>query len=738
MNPKNMQPRLRRWTLAAALFSVAGTGEAVAQGTTTDPRMATAVNALRDPTVAGGGLQAVLQGGGGGGVPNGRLLKLEVVGVGTNATPEEVQQFKASKPPERMIRLIDVNSVSFGEVSRMLSRMTGLNIAPTATAGTNSVSLFLSNLPVQSVLETMCTANGLWLREDEKTGIIRVYTVGEFRRDLASFRDEQTEIFTLLYPNAFDIANAIADLFGDRVEVSTGDNDIESMMELQQRMARFDILDQRASGLGMSTSGQGGAGGGFGGGGFGGSSGGFGGRAGMGMAGGMGNMGMAGGMQFGGFGMNTMGGSGNNQRRRATTPSTAQQQQLLTNPNLNAEQVQALSDAQQAGELGDAVQQVDQALGRRVTIHVTVLRRQNKLLVRTADESALKDIRNLVAKLDVPQSMVLLDVRVLRVSLGDGFNSAFDYSFLKGVGDGQLNGAFSPTEILPPASVTSGVTPNFNPGGGVDAQAMVFQYLGQNVRARMQLLETKGRLNAVASPVLLTANNEVSRVFVGEEVPITRGFSGATAIPTGGSSVISQSANAQLEFRPVGTTLLLTPNINADRTVTLRLVQENSTLRRNGATIPVPTEGGGFRSQSVDTVQSRTVSGTFIAQHEQAVVVGGLIEESETVDRSGIPVLSQIPILGAPFRKDTKSKVRSELVVIIRPFIVNTPKEAEAISARVTRELSMNPAAWQIGSPSLGLYTTNDVSNADPAKARKAQREAEEKEKKARSAPKQP
>lgn len=724
MNPQTKSKTTLRWSHAVALFSAAGFTTLLAQAPAGDTRMNNAVNALRDPTQAGPGLQAVLQGGGGGGgVPTGRLLKIEVVGLGTNATPAEVEMYRAAKPAERMIRLIDVNTVSFAEVSRTLSRMTGLNVAPTATAGTNNVSLFLSNLPVQSVLETMCTANGLWLREDEKTGIIRVYTVGEFRRDLASFRDEQTEIFTLLYPNSFDIANAISDLFGDRVEVSTGDNDMESMMELQQRMARFDILDQRATGLGMSANGQsgGGNGGGFGGGMNGG---GFGGMGGIGMAGGMNTMGMGAGMSFGGFGMGGMGGSQSQRRRQQQTPLT-QQQQMLTNPNLNAEQVQALSDAQQNGEMGNAVQQVDQALGRRVTIHVTVLRRQNKLLVRTADENALKDIRNLVAKLDVPQSMVLLDVRVLRVSLGDGFNSAFDYSFLKGVGDGQLNGAFSPTEILPPASVTSGITPNFNPGGGVDAQAMVFQYLGQNVRARMQLLETKGRLNAVASPVLLTANNEVSRVFVGEEVPITRGFSGASTIPTGGTGAISQAANAQLEFRPVGTTLLLTPNINADRTVTLRLVQENSSLRRNGATIPVPTEGGGFRSQAVDTVQSRTVSGTFIAQHEQAVVVGGLIEESETVDRSGIPILSSIPYLGAPFRKDTKSKIRSELVVIIRPFIVNTPKEAEAISQRVTRELSLNPAAWKMGDSSLGLYTTNDVVNPDPAKASKANREAQ-------------
>jgi general secretion pathway protein D len=664
-------------------------------------------NGYRDPTVASGELAQILAGSSANG---GRALRLEIVGMGTNASPVDIAAYQDAEPPDRRVRLIDVSAVPFVDVARALARDTGLNIAPSALAGAKPVSIFLVNLPVEAVLETLCTSHGLWLKEDERTGIVRVYTVGEFRQDLASFREEQTEIFTLLYPNANDIARAISDLFGERVEVSSGDMDQQSTMDLMQRLMRFDLLDQRASGLGSMNTGQGGGGGG----------GGFGGGMGGGMMGGgmMGGGMMGGGMMGGMMGGGMMGGmQGGTPQRRQVQQQMVQQ---LTNPNLTAEQVQSLADAQQRGEMTNTAEQVDQALGRRVTIHVTVVGRQNKLLVRTADEGTLKDIRNLVEKLDVPQSMVLLDVKVLRVALGDDFTSAFDYSFLKGVGDGAVNGGFNRGEILPPAAVAGGGAPNFNPGGsGFDAQSLMFSYLGQNVRARLQLLESKGRLNGVASPVLLTANNEVSRVFVGEEVPITRGFTGGSAIPTGGNGVVAQNANAEIEFRPVGTTLLLTPNINADRTVTIRLVQENSTLRRNGATIPVPTEGGGFRSQAVDTVQSRTVSGTFMAQHEQSVVVGGLVEEQETFDRSGVPFLSRIPVLGAPFRRDTKNRQRNELVVIIRPFIVNTPKDAEAISMRVARELSLNPRVWEPGVQN-SSYTTNEVANPDPAKARKA------------------
>jgi general secretion pathway protein D len=707
MNVSHRIPRARIAGLVLALVTAAAVC-AQGVGALVQARNQTVQNAvLRDPTQPGAGLQQLLQSGTSNG---GRLLRIEVRGTGTNATPAEVEEFRKAKPRERMIDSIEATGAPFVDVARNLAKATGMNIAPSTLAGASPISIYLVNLPSQAVLETLCNAHGLWLKEDDKNGIIRVYTVGEFRRDLASFRDEHTEVFTLLYPNAFDIANAIADLFGDRVEVSLGEYDDQISSELSQRMSRFDIIDQRASGLGQGSGLGGGGGGGNGGGG------GFGGGGGGGRGNG-GNFGTAGG-GFGGGGAQGGGGRRRNAGAQAQLPV-----QNLANPNLNADQVQTLADAQQSGDKAEAARAVDLAIGRRVTIHVTVMRRQNRLLIRTADESALTDIKGLISKLDVPQSMVLLDVRVLRVSLGNGFNSAFDYSTVKGVGDGTVAGAYNTGEITPP---TGGFpVPNMNPGG-YDSQSLVFQYLGQNVRARLTLLENKNRLTAIASPVLLTANNEVSRVFVGEEVPITRGFNGGGSIPTQGSTVV-QNANAEIEFRPVGTTLLLTPNINADRTVTLRLVQENSTLKANGATIPVPTAGGGFRNQAVDIVQSRTVSGTFVAQHEQSVVIGGLMEETEQLDRAGIPFLSEIPILGAAFRRDTKTKGRSELVVIIRPFIINTPREAEAISQRLTRELSLNPKVWANSPPKLGNFTTNDLIHTDPIDAKKAQRAADKK-----------
>jgi len=660
---------------------------------------------MRDPTRADLVLRRAMEEGGGWG---GGRLKIEVDDAEPDLDPMKEGGTAGSEPMLRRLSLVDVAGVTFGEVARVLALETGLNIAPSAAASTNLVTSRLAGLPAGVVLETLCTSHGMWIRRDAATGVVRVYAAAEFRRDLEAMREERTEVFTLLYPNAADIAHAIADVFGDRVSVSGLESEDAGTMDLQQRLQRFDLMDQRASGLGTAAQGSG---------------------AGGGMRGGGGALGM-GGIGLGMGGMNGLGG-----RTRGTGTAARTRDVAMGGTDLSAEQIQGLAGGRVGdaaslgpGAMADAASWVatERGLGRRVGIHVAVLRRQSRLVVRTADEDALRDIRMLVGRLDVAQSMVLLDVRVLRVQLGDGFNSAFDYSFLRTAGDGVLNGSWSTGEIQGPPGMGSGGVGggSMRPGGGgFDSQSMVFQYLGQDVRARLSLLETRGRLRSVATPLLLTANQEVSRVFVGEEVPIVRGFSGGATIPTGGNGVVAQNANAQVEFRPVGTTLLLTPNINADRTVTLRLVQENSSLRRQGASIPVPSEGGGFRSLAVDVVQSRAVSGTFMAQHAESVVVGGLVEEQETDDRSGVPWLGRLPVVGAAFRRESRSRGRSELVVIVRPFIVSTPAEAEAISARLAKEVSLEPRALgeRVGSG----YTTNDVVAPMGAKAGKRGKKAE-------------
>ena len=320
-------------------------------------------------------------------------------------------------------------------------------------------------------------------------------------------------------------------------------------------------------------------------------------------------------------------------------------------------------------------------------IQIAVLRKQNRLLVRTADAAALTRIRELIRMLDVPSPQVLLEVRIMAIELGDGFESFFE---LHGSSGGAA-GAFTSGAIRRP----SGGSPL--PGGdGVRNGDLVFQYVNDTFAARLQLLESRQRVSVVASPLLLTTNQEVSRLFIGREVPLNRGFnaSQSTNTDTGTQQVASTT---QIEFRPVGTTLLMTPNIHADRSVTLRIVQERSDADGT-ANLLVPS-GSGFTTQAVPVVSSQSVSGTIVARSGLAVAFGGMVERRQETTVAQVPLLGSIPLLGFFFRRDVRRDVRRELIVMVRPHVLSTPVECEAISRRVLDRLGVDDRARPAGLP---------------------------------------
>jgi len=582
-----------------------------------------------------------------------------------------------------MVQQVEFRDIPLADALHMVTRQTGLNLVASQEAGKTRVSLLLQGVPARAAIEELCRANNLWYREDKASGIIRIMTVAEFQRDLTAFREEQTEVFSVLYPNAAAIATAIADLYGDRVQLSLGgDDDATESREIDERFRRFDTVDQRSQGIGLF---------------------------------GAGGTTVLDGSQFGSTGRTSSG-----TYARSTDVRRARQPATETAPDTAAEfrqltpaQAEAVARAMEQPEASERQQALIAALQRRqANIFVRVIRRNNLIVVRTGDQSALQEIARLVKRLDVPTPMVLLEVKVLSISLGDGFRSVFDYQFSDGRG---LAGSLTTGSIIPPASdLLSGTARRFEsmvPGGtGLRQTDLVFQVVNDSFRFRMQLLEEKNRVTEMATPMLLTANSEVSRLFVGEERPIVRNISSQVFLNT---SNVAVAPSTTIEFRPVGTTLLLTPTINADRTVTLRILQENSRIISNGATLPVVTADGNVVSQPVDVVSTRTLSGTIVAKDGLMLAVGGLIEDQVTDIRSGVPILGRIPFLGFFFRRQNTGRSRNELIIMIRPHVLNTPAESEAMSRDLVRSLSVHPSA---SAPEKGLptYTPEEAIRPKP------------------------
>ena len=561
------------------------------------------------------------------------------------------------------LKTIQFDGMRLSDAMKLFATETGLNVICSAEAGETEITVFLRDVDPLAALEAIVKANGLFYRLDQASGIIRISTAKQYESDLTSFREEQTRVFTLLYPNPVAVAQVIGQIYGDRVDLNMADADMDDLDDLSQRFNRFDLVDGRALGLGTFDSGGG-------------------------TAGGLRNATLGIGGNRGGF----LPGGGLTDRSRSRMTQTSASRSSIES-RLSATEIQQIEERLAA--VGDDSEE-NRALmlsKGKASIYVSTIRRNNQIVVRTADAHSMAEIEQLILELDVPTPTVLLEVKVLRISLADGVNCAFEYF----VGNDGTDAGFSDGSLLPVFPGANAAGRALASGLGVSGRvpgSLTFQIVDSNFQFRMQALESQSRVTALATPLILTANNEVSRIFVGDTLPFTVGFTPSQVV--GGINAVSGAVAATpiTELRDVGQSLLITPNINADRTVTLRVVEENSERVLGGASIPVPdVNGDGVTSVSVDTVRRRTVSGTMVAQDGMAVALGGLIEErvSDSVDK--IPVLGNIPGLGFLFRRQTSNRSRSELVVVIRPYVFNTPSESAATSKAMLDELSIHPSS---------------------------------------------
>ena len=564
-------------------------------------------------------------GGGGGG-------RAEADGAGAGEAEEEGR-----------LELVEFNGVELGEAIRLLADQSGRNFVATAEASKTPVRLTMRGAGVAEVVDELCKSHGLWYRSDGERGTIRILTLEEFAEDLASFQQEdQCETFTLLYPNVTDVAQILQGVYADRVVLNLGDEDTldDELDDLSRRFERFNVVNDSGSSDLMGNFNTGSTGQNQGGG-----------RRGGGT--------IYGGAQYRDGRWTAAGGDG---ERRALTAGEAE---ALTGVLARATREEGRNAASEAA---------DRARGRLPNVYVTVARRSNILVVRTSDPRVMEEVRRLVERVDVPTPMVLLEVKVLELALDDDYDVGFSYSGAGDVGLGSPLAGFAEA---------AGGLPGFSDKALSDearrtdtsGEGLTFQLVNSHFQARVDLMARKGKARVVATPTLLTAHNEVSQLFIGKEVPIVHNVTATTVVSENGATVVTPET--EIEFEKVGTRLLITPNINADRTVTLRLLQENSAVAAEKGKIPVLTANG-MVEYEVDVIESRSIAGTFVAQDRLAIAAGGLIREEVAYERSGVPVLMDIPVLGWLFRSTSKTKRRTELVVMLTPHVISTPGEGRA------------------------------------------------------------
>ena len=556
--------------------------------------------------------------------------------------------FSFGKENDVIIDELEFKKATVQDAVRVISELTGINIIATEEAGRKTLTLFVRDLGVGDVVDSICRIAGLWYRHNPKNGIFIVMTTEEYQRDIVVFRYEPTRKFQLKFLNVGIVARTIYDLFGNRVRLlGKADRHLGDDWEIEDALENFEEDVDEAD----------------------------------------------------------MEDDDNNNTRKITkivrTSSSGQKGFKL--PSLESGDLTPAQLALLEERMQSEIQAVTEGMVGQVSqrteapIYITVNRLHNMLFVRTSDEKAMEEIARIIEESDQQVPEVLLEMKVLEVQLTDQFESAFDISNISGSektgpDDGQaINPLNQTAESVGSELVGSG---NF---GLIENSTMVFQVLSSNLRMRLQLLETENNIKSLATPMLLAANNHPAKLFIGEETIITTGFSTQEVETTSSSSTVIKNYYPvpDTEVREIGNTLTILPSINADRSVVMRIIHETSSVEENGASIPLLV-GSEVQNVYVDTVNTSTLKGTVLAQDGMTVAVGGMMRTTKVDTENKVPVLGDIPLLGFFFKEQLEQEQKTELVLLITPHVIRAPVDGEEITRDRMNDLTDHPNAIDI------------------------------------------
>lgn len=288
--------------------------------------------------------------------------------------------------------------------------------------------------------------------------------------------------------------------------------------------------------------------------------------------------------------------------------------------------------------------------------------RSNSLLV-LANKAELAMLTRLLKEIDVPQQQVLIEALIFETDITHSIDASF--------GVGQKTAAAGAT-FAGRGGINSVI--NFSTNTtvlGVGAATGGFAYLAQigaNWAAAIQMLEADSKTEVLSRPRIQTSHAEAATIFSG----------GTTPYVTGSISGAGFGTQQQIQQLQIGINMQVLPLITSDGLVVLDI---NQTIEGENGTVQIDA------NLKVPKTVRHTAQAKVAVKDGETIILGGLIRTAKTKSVSGVPVLKDIPGLGALFRSTSESPTRKELMVLIRPTVLPTPQSA-SLHARAERERS--------------------------------------------------
>lgn len=275
---------------------------------------------------------------------------------------------------------------------------------------------------------------------------------------------------------------------------------------------------------------------------------------------------------------------------------------------------------------------------------------------------------------------VILEAKILEVKLNDGFQSGIDWTYISGEVSPRGGGL---TPVLPQGGLTgnpvirtmsqvaaaAGSTYNdtsLSSGRGLTDFNGIFA-MGidaGNFSGLIKLLSTQGNVQVLSSPRISTVNNQKAVIKVGKDEFFVTEVSGNTSQ---GASTTTQTQNVELTPFFSGISLDVTPHIDRDGTVILHIHPTVSEVQDNPKSVTVQNS---TTTLPLALSSIRESDNIVRAKNGQVVVIGGLMQTSSAENIASTPLLGDIPVIGAAFRRTQQIAVKSELVILLRPIVV--------------------------------------------------------------------
>ena len=254
-------------------------------------------------------------------------------------------------------------------------------------------------------------------------------------------------------------------------------------------------------------------------------------------------------------------------------------------------------------------------------------------------------VEDALRRLDILPQQVLIEAAITEVTLNNALRYGVQWNFQQG----QTNFALTDNAT----SVPGRVFPGFS----------FFFSNNSSISATLNALESRTKINVLSAPKLMVLNNQTAALQVGNQVPV------ATQSAVGVVNPDSPVVNS-IEYRDTGVILKVTPRVNAGGLVLLDISQEVSDVTNTTSS-----------SINSPTISTRRISTSIAVQDGQVVALGGLITDKTTKGKRGLPFLSRIPLLGGLlFGNTDDSKDRTELLVLIKPRVIRTIDDAQAVT----------------------------------------------------------